>query len=421
LLALAAALFASACSREEPSAPLSRKAAYRSAEPSADLALSFLAFAREHPNEVTAQDYVALGERLAAAKELDGAIELLGAGLRERDERALEPLFEKIRAASEGFAGAPEVRWRLGRLRLEQFERSRDANRLNQALADFEASLASGGPDSQDGAVATPDDRLQANLGLGWCYLWRGILEPPHDFETPRAIFDQILIGFPDNALALCGKGVVESQSGEIQAARATLERALAIDPNLAPAWFNLGQIHMRERAPDRAADAFERALALQPGDVHTLVWTAIAMAETDRTQMARELLGTALELAPENVEAMVQLGIVHAIEGSFDRALDWLQRALRIDPGHGNAYLQKAKVEIALGDPHRAAASLHQACLLLPDSFEAHYNLGVLLASSEGAEERAIELLERAAELTSDPAQAQAILGTVAELRSRE
>ena len=144
-------------------------------------------------------------------------------------------------------------------------------------------------------------------------------------------------------------------------------------------------------------------------------------MAETDRTQEARELLGTALQLAPENVEAMVQLGIVHAKDRRFDRALDWLQRALRLDPDHGNAYLQKAKVELALGEPHRAAASLHQACLLLPESFEAHYNLGVLLASSEGAEERAIELLERAAELAPDQDQADAIRRTVAEVRARQ
>ena len=141
MLALPHVLFAAACSREESRAPQARKDEYRTAEPSAELARSFLTYAREHPNEVTAEDYVALGERLSDRKELDGAIELLGAGLRERDERALEPLFQRIRASSEGFARVPQVRWRLGRLRLEQFERGRDVAHLNEALADFEASL----------------------------------------------------------------------------------------------------------------------------------------------------------------------------------------------------------------------------------------------------------------------------------------
>lgn len=378
----------------------------------AETAEGFLTWAAEHPNVVRPGDRVEAARAFLAAGRPGPALDLLESGLLA-DPRfdALRGLDEELRAAVETDAGAARALWMLGEVELEHFRRTRDLEWLNRALVSFVGSLES--------SPATPEDRLHANLGQGWCYFWRGIFEDLDDFQTPRAVFEQILLGFPDDPQALMGLGTCMLHQDELEAAQTNLERALALDPGLALGWFGLGQVHVRRGDWGAADAAFARADEADPDRADTLVWRAIAASETGRDPAARELLGRALELDPDNVQAMVQLGIVHARARRFEDALPWLERALALDPDNGNAYVQRGKVQAQLGDLQKAAASLHQACALLPDSYEAHYNLGALLASF-GDHANALAYLEKALELDPDGPNADALRLAIDEVRGR-
>jgi Flp pilus assembly protein TadD len=75
---------------------------------------------------------------------------------------------------------------------------------------------------------------------------------------------------------------------GEAQAAVPHLERAVALRPNLAAAWFYLGTARAELGRLLEATAAFERALAIDP--THTRAYLALA-----RTLVARGERGEAL------------------------------------------------------------------------------------------------------------------------------
>lgn len=370
-----------------------------------DLAERLLDLSRRHPYALAAGEWPPSTSRLARLGDVDGALEVLRAGLaRHPADPGWPTAVDSIRESLQGEPRAPRGLWMLGQVLLEHFDRGRETPWLERALDAFLASLELGGVDPATGrrdesVVVEPEDRLQANLGQGWCYFWRGVLEDAHDYETPRAIFAQVAEVFPESAEARVGLGVALMHAGRLEEARAALEAATALDPESPEAWFDLGQVHVRATRWDAARTAFERAAALRPEHADTLVWLAVSLAEQGRSDQPRELLLQALELDPRNAEAMVQLGIVHARDRSFEQALSWLDRALQIDARNGQAYLQRGKVLLALGEALKASSSLHQAIQLLPESFEAHYNLGVLMAGL-GATGDAVRYLEQAREL---------------------
>jgi tetratricopeptide (TPR) repeat protein len=147
----------------------------------------------------------------------------------------------------------------------------------------------------------------------------------------------------------------------------------------------------------------------VSPGNVPALVGLAECLVQSDQGTAARKVLAEALERAPENPEVMLQLGALHGREGDPQKALEWLDRALTIDGRLGNAHLLRAKALVQLGDVPRAVNAFQEACRWLPRSFDAHYNLGVLLLQN-GLTEDAVPYLERAIELDPQGPHAEAI-----------
>ena len=58
--------------------------------------------------------------------------------------------------------------------------------------------------------------------------------------------------------------------AGEVAMAAAALDRALALNPNAAHAWYFRGQIHALRNQPEAAIEAIERARRLSPYDPST-------------------------------------------------------------------------------------------------------------------------------------------------------
>ncbi len=332
----------------------------------------------------------------------------VAAGFRSRerthDWRDEEALFRATVAAS---PRSPYALWGLGRVLTERFQATGDSKLLGEALESFQRVQDLVSPPA--GATPDPtvfytlDDVLQANCGVGWCYFFLALagLEEA-TLDEARLVFSATLQRFPDAREALIGLGVVRMHQGELEQARVPLERAAELEPRLHPAWFNLGQLEVRSGDWAGAAQGFERALEILPGDPQTELWLGTALAEGDLDRpRARALLMRAREALRNDPAPCVQLGALDAREGRWREALTWFDEALRIEPSHSQAQLLRSKVLIQLGQQDRAVAALGEACRALPESFEAHYLLGRLLAE-RGFGEAARPYLERA--LALDP-----------------
>lgn len=129
-------------------------------------------------------------------------------------------------------------------------------------------------------ARALPADR-RVHTNLAAVHLDRGELEPA------RAALERALALDPDYRPALGNLGVLQLEQGQLEAAEATYRRLLEAEPDDYLAWYNLGLIETKRGRHARAAEHFRRSLELNPNFSH-----AQTGLEHSERRMARDPAG---------------------------------------------------------------------------------------------------------------------------------
>jgi TolB-like protein/class 3 adenylate cyclase/Tfp pilus assembly protein PilF len=122
-------------------------------------------------------------------------------------------------------------------------------------------------------------------------------------------------------------------------AARSAVDRALALEPDLAIAHVISGSLYMIQWRFDEAEIAFLRAIELAPGLglIHRMYSGLLFVLE--RFEEAEVEAVRALELDPLNAELIQHLGWVRWAQRDWDGAIREAHRALEIDPNHSDAH----------------------------------------------------------------------------------
>jgi tetratricopeptide (TPR) repeat protein len=332
-----------------------------------------------------------------------------------------EALFEFLVSLSAG--------WDYGTARVDLDPR----RPLAERLADMSVLVGSPPPDRhRDAAVlVTVDDRLQANLGQAWCHLYFDSLPGVGgDMGRSRAIFEAVLSTFPMSHEAHTGLGCVQMAQGRLDEAIAAFDAAIALHPDYAEAHHNRGQALFRAGRFGLAAEAFLRAEARRPGHLKDLTAAARALLDSDRPEdmeRARRVIARARAVAGDHPEVLLLQSVQAARAGDLTSSLIWSGRAIEAAPDHGPVWLHRGKILLALDRKPEAVTALKRACEELPGSFEAHYNLGVLVLGG-GDRTAALPFLVRAYGLRgsapADPAgesSASALAMVLAEFASKD
>jgi TolB-like protein/DNA-binding winged helix-turn-helix (wHTH) protein/cytochrome c-type biogenesis protein CcmH/NrfG len=116
--------------------------------------------------------------------------------------------------------------------------------------------------------------------------------------------------------------------------AREAIERALALNPNLAEAHRQVARIKRYVDFDWAGADAsIQRAMDLEPGNPDTLIQAASSAAVFGRSDEALELARRAVELDPRNAYTWGALGETRFYEGQLAGAEADVKRSLELDP----------------------------------------------------------------------------------------
>jgi TolB-like protein/lipoprotein NlpI len=123
------------------------------------------------------------------------------------------------------------------------------------------------------------------------------------------------------------------------------LERAVALDPNYAPAWESLGRrydfdaIYSGGGAAgyERSNAAYQRALSLEPGRVSAAGFLAANEVETGNLDKAYTDASALVRKRPDNAIAHYSLAYVLRYAGLLDMAQSECDQALAIDSGNYN------------------------------------------------------------------------------------
>jgi TolB-like protein/Tfp pilus assembly protein PilF len=116
-------------------------------------------------------------------------------------------------------------------------------------------------------ALKLAPDLAEAHLAIGYSdYYGRG------DYTAARIAFDAALALRPNDADALAARGYVERREGQIDAAIASLQGALAHDPRNSALANDLGETCMMAGRYADAASWLQRALALDPTNLSATI-----------------------------------------------------------------------------------------------------------------------------------------------------
>ena len=133
------------------------------------------------------------------------------------------------------------------------------------------------------------------------------------------------------------------------------------------------------------AFHAFEAALAIDPNS-GLAAW---GKAETDRrfgnNEKARQEFGRVLDLDPNNLPALESSGLLDTDFSRWPEAESLALRLIAADPHPpASAYAHLGEIYFRAGDSEHAYAAMREALPRDPYNFQAHINLGQLLAQSE-------------------------------------
>src|ERR1700691_3985440 len=163
-------------------------------------------------------------------------------------------------------------------------------------------------------------------------------------------------------------------------------ERATQLDPSYALAWIGLSRTRNwqvntglipAEEGHRLAREAVERALALNPNlaEAHTQMGRIKEQVDFDWTG-ADASFQRAVALDPENPEVVRTAAGSATMLGRFDEAIQLDRRAVDLDPLNADSSEALAEPEFYMGQLDEAAADLKKALNLNPDVVTAHVKL---------------------------------------------
>lgn len=198
------------------------------------------------------------------------------------------------------------------------------------------------------------------------------------------AICTNILAQDPRHFGATHLLGVIQAQSGDLQAALESLKRALTLNPRSSATHFHLGLTHWKQARPEAALKHFQFSLTFQRDNREALFHCAIALQVLLRHEASLIQWDRLLALEPKIPIAHLNRGLVLQELGQGDAAGASFSQALYLDPTLAETLLGRAR-ELGRSQRHAEALStLQQILSILPEDREALSAQAQILESLE-------------------------------------
>jgi tetratricopeptide (TPR) repeat protein len=158
----------------------------------------------------------------------------------------------------------------------------------------------------------------------------------------------------------------------EFPAAIAEYKATIAVNPNLAEPYCNLGLIYNQQHNYDAALTEFHKALAVNPKDAITYNGVGAALRAEKDLVGAMKNWQTAVSLDPKLATALYNLGTAYEMQKDFDKALEAYRQAVAQDGRLGEAYYRMGLILQRRNNPSQAIEEFNKA---LKASMKAEYS----------------------------------------------
>jgi len=168
------------------------------------------------------------------------------------------------------------------------------------------------------------------------------------------------LTGDPGNALIYSNLCHMSEVIGQLDEAKEYCMRAISLNPKLADAYNNLGNILIsNDDLIDDALDHYYKAHELAPTNLNYLMNVAVALYKKGDLEEAEKIYLKAIRLNPQWVEPLKNLASLMYAQGKFEQAKKYLNKALSINNNDQETLLNLSSVSKLVGDAQMAEAYL--------------------------------------------------------------
>ena len=284
--------------------------------------------------------YVTLGNALQAGGKIEAAIRSYSQALE------LQPNFAEVRA------NIGSMYFKMGR--------------LEEAIAHYQQ------------AIALSPDLAGAHWNLGKVYHKHGDIEAAIACFQRTSELNPQLVG-ADFHFNLANRLFTQGKRDE---AIESYEKALAIKPDWAEAYGNIGSARSQQGDLDAAIVNYQQAVALKP-ELEVLHFNlGNSFLQQNKYEEAITHYQNTLKIKPDWAEVHANLGSCFSMQGRLEEALTSYQEALRFKPDWAEVYCRMGHIQ-KQDKPLEAIAHFEKAIECNPKLSEAHQQLCDLLSHS--------------------------------------
>ncbi|HEY0795843.1 MAG TPA: tetratricopeptide repeat protein [Acidisarcina sp.] len=243
------------------------------------------------------------------------------------------------------------------------------------------------------GQGTAPQDPYLQQLGAAKLEAGRG------DVSAAKGDIESVISLDPSRSAGWYQLGVLLGQTGDFHGAESALQRAVQLQPDLAPAHFSLALTAIAN--PQEKADWAEalaqcrEALKYQPDYPEALNLLGVGLLKSGLTDDAIASFRAAIKLSPSLAEAHFNLGMaLESAEQLKDAELEY-RAAIAARGTYPEAASWLSKLLFREGKPVAAEREALIALRANPDLTEAHYTLARILRSLHRDEEAKWEFRE--------------------------
>jgi putative PEP-CTERM system TPR-repeat lipoprotein len=189
----------------------------------------------------------------------------------------------------------------------------------------------------------------------------------------------------PNNAAAHNVKGVVYLAMRDNARARASFEKAVALNPNFVTATFNLARLDTLEKNYEGARGRYQGIVAKDAQNEAALLALAELLAATKAPpEEVRAAIERAVAANPSSAQPRLALIAFHVGRKEWKAAVTAGQAAQAAVPDSAAILEALGMAQFSSGEPNQAIATLKRAVQLRPDHVQTHLILGELQARTK-------------------------------------
>jgi TolB-like protein/DNA-binding winged helix-turn-helix (wHTH) protein/Tfp pilus assembly protein PilF len=156
-------------------------------------------------------------------------------------------------------------------------------------------------------------------------------------------------------------EGLIPMEEGD-RLAREAVERALALDQNLAMAHAQMGRIKLEVDYDLAGAKAsFQRAVTLEPGNPEYVTLATLSAVCFGRFDEALQLNRRAIDLDPLNAGSWESLAETEFMMGQLNQSAEDSKKALEVNPDHFSSPVNLSRVYLLQGRPQDALREIER------------------------------------------------------------